>query len=79
MLSPARRTQEPGHLLYKKLVSPLCGQLRQLKSRHLFLPAALELLNDPDQSGTSVTQWAEYTLVNGDGLTRKRLLNPYIY
>ena len=53
--------QELKHLLYKGLLSPLGGQLRQLKSRHLIVPAALELLNDPAQSGTSIARWSKYS------------------
>ena len=40
-------------------MSPLGGQLRQLKPRHPFVPVALELLNNHIQSGTSVARWAE--------------------
>ena len=43
----------------KGLCPPSCGDLRQLKSRHPLVPAALEL-NDLAQSGTSVLQWADY-------------------
>ena len=56
----ARRAQEPEHLLYEKLPFPLGEQLRQLKSRHSFVTAALKMLNDLAQSGTSVAGWAEY-------------------
>ena len=48
-------------VLYKRLLSLLGGQLRQLKSRHPFVTAAVELLDNPAQSGTSVARWAEYT------------------
>ena len=47
--SLARRAQEPKHLLHE---SYCLGHL-QLKLRHLFVPTALELLNDPAQSGIS--------------------------
>ena len=56
----ARRAQEPEDLLYERFLSSFRGQLRQLKSRHPFVPAALELLNNPVQLGTTVAQWAEY-------------------
>ena len=62
VLSLARRAQEPEYLLYKRLLSSLCGQLRQLKLRHLFVPSELQLLNDLTQPGTSVARWAEYTI-----------------
>ena len=54
------RAQEPEHLLYERLLSPLRRQLWQLKSRHPFVSATLELLNDAAQSGTSVAQWSKY-------------------
>ena len=50
----ARCAQEPQHHLYERVLSPFGGQLRQLKSNHLFVPAAFELLIDPSQSSTSV-------------------------
>ena len=50
---------KPEHLLYERFLPPLGGQMRQLKSRQPFMPAALELVNDPTQSCTSVTRWAE--------------------
>ena len=58
--SLACRAQEPEQLLYERLLSPLCGQLRQLKYRHPIMPAALEPLNDPAQSGNSVARLVEY-------------------
>ena len=42
----ARRAQEPKHFRYKRLLSPLGRQLHQLKSRHPFVPSALELPHD---------------------------------
>ena len=36
------------------------GKLQQLILRHAFVPAALELLKDPTQSGTNVARWIEY-------------------
>ena len=50
---------KPEHLLYERFLPPLGGQMRQLKSRQPFVPAALELVNNPTQSGTSVARWAE--------------------
>ena len=60
VLSLVRRDQDPEHLSYERLLSPLGGKLRQLKSRHSFVPAALELLSNPTQSGTSVARCAKY-------------------
>ena len=56
VLSLTSRPQEPEHLSHERLLSPLSEQLRQLKSRHPFAPAALELLKDPTQSGISVAR-----------------------
>ena len=47
VLSLACCAQEPEHFLYERLLSPLGGHLQKLKSRHSFMPAALELLNVP--------------------------------
>ena len=60
VLCLACRAEEPEHLRYERLLSPLHEQLRQLKSRHPFVPASLELLNNPAKSGTSVAQWEEF-------------------
>ena len=61
----AFQAQEPEHLLYERLLSLLCKQLRQLKLRHSFVAAEMKLLNDPSQSGTIVAQYrwniAEYS------------------
>ena len=51
------RTKTPS---IGKAPAPLQKQLQQLKSRHPFVPAALKLLNDPTQQGTSVAQYAKY-------------------
>ena len=53
VLSLARDTQERKHLLYGRLLSLLCGQLRQLKSKHLYVPAALELQTKKTSRGLS--------------------------
>ena len=49
-------TQAPEPLQYERLLSPLGGQLQQLKLRNTFVPASLELLNDRTQSGTNIAQ-----------------------
>ena len=59
ILSLTRRAQESEYLLYERLVFPSCGHLRQLKSKHPFVPGALQLLNDFAQSGISETQVAD--------------------
>ena len=46
ILSLACRAQEPQHLLHERLVTSSYKNLRQLKLRHSFMPAALEMLND---------------------------------
>ena len=60
VLSLACRAQDPEYLLYDRLVSPPYGRHRQLKSRHPFVPAALELLNDFQELGTSAASWADH-------------------
>ena len=60
VLSLACRAQEPEHLLYDRLLSSPYGGHRQLKSRHPFVPAALELLNDFQDLGTSAASWADH-------------------
>ena len=37
VLSLAYHVQELEYLLYKRLLSPLCEQLQQFKSRHAFV------------------------------------------
>ena len=58
-LSLALRAQEPEHLLHNRLLSHPYGGHRQLKSRRPFVPAALKLLDDLNESETSVTRWAD--------------------
>ena len=60
-LSYARRAQDPKHMLHERLLSPPYGGHRQLKSRLPFVPAALDLLNDPDALSTSAADsWADH-------------------
>ena len=59
-LSLACRAQEPGHLLHDRLTSHPYGELRQLKSRHPFVHAALELLRNASELGTSAARWADH-------------------
>ena len=47
-----RRAQDPKHMLHERLLSPLYGGHRQLKSRRSFVPVALDLLNDADALST---------------------------
>ena len=60
MLSLACRAQDPYHSLHDRLRARLCGGYRKLMSRHPFVPAALELLDDFDGSGTSAAGWADH-------------------
>ena len=60
VLSLACRAQEPEHLLHNRLSSLPYGGHRQLKSRHPFVPAALELLNDLNKANIGVAHWADY-------------------
>ena len=59
-LSLACRPQELGHLLQYRLTSHPYGGHRRLKSRHPFVPAALELLRNASELGTSAARWAEH-------------------
>ena len=62
VFSQGRRVQKLEHFLYERPLSPLSGQLRQLKLKQPLALAALELLNDLAQSGTSEARWTEYAL-----------------
>ena len=54
------RAQEPGHLLHDGLTShPYVGH-RQAKSRHHFAPAALELLRDASELGSSAARQPDH-------------------
>ena len=60
-LSLARRAQDPKHMLHERLLSPPYEGHRQLKSRRLFVPAALDLLNNADALSTSAAgSWADH-------------------
>ena len=59
MLSLARRAQGPEHIFNEKLLSTSYKEHRQLKSRHSFVPAALELVKDFSKSDTSVACWLD--------------------
>ena len=52
-LSLARDAQDPKHILYERLLYPPYGGHRQLKFRRLFVPAAIDLLNDIDVLSTN--------------------------
>ena len=72
ILSLARCAQEPKLLHHERPVSPSFGHLRQFKSRHIFMSAALELLSNLAQSGTSLAQWG---ITNGTWGGKKTLSN----
>ena len=46
-------------MLHERLLSPLYGEHRQLKSRRPFVPAALDLLNDADADATPMLNDAD--------------------
>jgi len=50
----------PEHLLHDRLLFTSTTQQRELKSRHPFVPAALELLKDLDKSNTTAAFWADH-------------------
>jgi len=52
LLSLIRRAMDPEHLLHDRLLFTPTKQQQELKSRHPFVPAALELLKDLDKSIT---------------------------
>jgi len=56
----SRRAMVPEHLLHDRLLFSPTTQQRELKSRHVFVPAALELLKDLDKSNTTAAFWADY-------------------
>ena len=56
----ACRVQDPEHLLHERLNAMPFARYRQLKSRHPFVPAALELINEVDELNTSAAHWADY-------------------
>ena len=76
MLSLARRAQVPESMLHERFLS-FYGGNRQLKSRHPFVPAALELLDEFYKSDTSVAHWAESTW-NTDWRENTSRLHEYI-
>ena len=49
-LSLARHAMEPGHLLHSALTRPSSADARRLKSRHPFVPAALQLIISSDNN-----------------------------
>jgi len=49
----ARRVMDLEHLLYDQLLFTPTTKQRELKSKHPFVPAALELLKDLDKSNTT--------------------------
>ena len=59
-LSLACRVQRPGHLVHDRLTSHPYEGYRQLNSRHLFVPAALELLRDASELDASAARWADH-------------------
>ena len=61
----ACRAQEPGHLLHDRPTSHPYGEHRQLTSRHLFVAAALKLLRDASELGTSAARWADHRWSSG--------------
>jgi len=68
--SLARRSMKPGHL---------SANIRHLKWRHPFVPAAQQLISSSDDNGRSAALWADHRW-NADRLestTRLRTFTPY--
>jgi len=59
-LSLARRTMDPEHFLHDRLLFIPTAQQRELKSRHPFVPSALELLKDLDKSNVIAAFWSDH-------------------
>jgi len=59
-LSLGRRAMEPGHLLHSALIHPSGAAARRLKSRHLFVPAAQQLISSSDNNNICAAQWADH-------------------
>jgi len=48
------------HLLHDRLLVKPTSQQGELKSRHPFVPAALELLKELDKSNSTAALWADH-------------------
>jgi len=59
-LSLARRAMEPGQLLHSAFTRPLSAVARRLKSRHPFVPAALQLVSFSDNHNICAAQWPDH-------------------
>ena len=55
-LSSARHAMEPGHLLHSALTRAYSGNAWRLKSRHLFVPAAQQLISLSDNNNIRAAQ-----------------------
>jgi len=73
-----RRAMEPGHLLHSTLTRPSSAAARRLKSRHLFVPAAQQLISFSDNNNILSAQWADHqwNVEWADNPTRLRTLIP---
>ena len=54
--SLARRAMEPGHLLRSALTRVSSADVRRLKPRHPFVPAAQHLISSSDNSNIGAAQ-----------------------
>ena len=70
---------ESGHLLHSALTHPSSAVARPLKSRHPFVPAALQLVSFSDNNNVRGAQWAghQWNAEWADCPTRLRTLIPY--
>ena len=77
-LSPERRAMEPGHLLHSALTRPSGAAAQRLKSRHLFVSAAQQLISFSDNNNIRAVQWADHQWNAEwvDNPTRLRILIP---
>jgi len=51
---------EPGHLLHSALTRQPSADARRLKSRHLVVPAAQQLISSSDNNNICAAQWADH-------------------
>ena len=78
-LSLARRAMKPGHLLHSVLTRPSSADVRRLKSRHQFVPAAQQLIRSSDNNNIRAALWVDHQWNPAewaDNPTRLRIFIP---
>jgi len=79
-LALARLAMEAGHLRHWGLTCPSGGKSLPLKSRHLLVPAAEQLISSSDDNNRNAALWADHPLKAQwlENSTRLRTFNPDI-